>query len=60
MEPSRQELTAIDRGYIREKVEEGYADAGAEGFHPLDMAAINAELKNRLWAKSERKTDVAF
>lgn len=43
------EPSCIDDDYVREKVEEAYADAA--GVEPLDMAAIKAELQRRLAAK---------
>jgi hypothetical protein len=42
----------LDNEYFRGKIEEAYADAGEQGFQPLDMAAIKAELSRRLAAKS--------
>lgn len=47
------EPPTIDDEYIREKIEEAYADAAENGFEPLDMAAIKAELHRRLVAKHE-------
>lgn len=43
----------VDDDYIREKIEEAYADAAESGFEPLDMDAIKAELNRRLAAKQE-------
>ena len=45
------EPTAIDDDYIREKVKEAYTDA--DGFQPLDMAAIKAEQQSRISAKTQ-------
>lgn len=44
------EQPTIDDDYIREKIEEAYADPA--GFEPLDMAAIKAELRRRLAANT--------
>jgi hypothetical protein len=49
------EPSAIDDDYVREKIEEAYADIARNGFRPLDMSAIKAELHRRIRAK----TDVA-
>jgi hypothetical protein len=43
--------TAIDDDYVRQKIEEAYADAATNGFERLDMAAVKAELNRRLAAK---------
>ena len=42
----------LNNNYFREKIEEAYADAGEQGFEPLDMAVIKSELKRRLAAKN--------
>jgi hypothetical protein len=39
----------VDDDYIRQKVQEAYADPA--GFEPLDMDAIRAEVQRRLAAK---------
>jgi hypothetical protein len=39
----------VDDDYIREKIEEAYADPA--GFQPLDMSSIKAELNRRLAMK---------
>jgi hypothetical protein len=44
------ESSDVNDDYIREKIEEAYADR--EGTGPLDMSAIKAELNRRLAAKS--------
>ena len=49
------EPSTIDDDYVREKIEEAYAEAGEHGFQPLDMAAIKAELNRRLAANSESR-----
>jgi len=41
----------IDDDYVREKLEEAYADMERNGVQPLDMAKIKAELARRLAAK---------
>ena len=45
------EPTTIDDAYVRQKVDQAYADAADHGFAPLDMAAIKAELHRRLSSK---------
>ncbi len=47
------ELSSVDDNYIREKIEEAYADSA--GFEPLDMAEIKAELHRRLAAKQNAR-----
>ena len=47
------EPTTIDDDYVREKIDEAYADSANDGFAPLDMAAVKAELNRRLSAKQE-------
>jgi len=42
--------SVIDDAYIREKIEEAYADPN--GIGPLDMSAIKDELNRRLAVKS--------
>jgi hypothetical protein len=38
----------INDQYVREKIEEAYANAAEHGFEPLDMAKIKAELSRRI------------
>jgi len=45
------ELPTLDDDYMREKIDEAYADAGDSGFQPLDMGAIKLELQRRLDAR---------
>jgi hypothetical protein len=45
------EPTRLDDDYFRAKIEEGYVDAGEQGFQPLDMDALKAELNRRLATK---------
>ena len=47
----QREPMTIDDDYIREKVAEAYSDP--DGFKPLDMAAIKAELQRRLAANDD-------
>jgi hypothetical protein len=42
---------AIDERYIRQKIEEAYADIAQNGYQPLDMAAIKQEFERRLAAQ---------
>jgi hypothetical protein len=44
--------TRVDDHYFKEKIEEAYADAGEQGFQPLDMGALKAELSRRLATKA--------
>jgi hypothetical protein len=44
--------SAIDDNYVREKIEEAYADRTGVG--PIDFSAIKAELNRRLAAKSSQ------
>jgi hypothetical protein len=55
MEPINEASATIDDDYVRSKIEEAYVDAGVEGFQPIDMAAIKAELNRRLSAKPQRE-----
>jgi hypothetical protein len=41
----------IDDEYVRQKIEEAYADAEKNGFQPLNMSAIKQELQGRLASK---------
>ena len=45
------ESSSIDDEYVRQKIEEAYADADENGFAPLDMTNIKAELNRRLVLK---------
>jgi len=45
------EPSSLDDGYVRQKIDEAYADAAVNGVAPLDMAVIKAELKRRLASK---------
>ena len=45
--------TNIDDEYVRRKIDEAYADSVNDGFAPLDMVAVKAELYRRLSAKRE-------
>lgn len=45
------EPSSVDDVYVREKIDEAYADAIVNGFAALDMAAIKAELNRRLSTK---------
>jgi hypothetical protein len=47
----RLEPATIGDDYVREKLAEADADIAQNGFQPLDMAAIKAELNRRLAAK---------
>jgi hypothetical protein len=42
------EPTTIDDEYVRQKIDEAYADSAKNGIAPLDMAAVKAELQRRL------------
>jgi hypothetical protein len=42
--------STLGDNYFKEKIEEAYAEAGEQGFQPLDMVAVKAELKRRLAA----------
>lgn len=45
---------AVDDDYVREKIDEAYADAALSGgFQPFDAAAIKAELQRRLDNKND-------
>src|SRR4051812_20907042 len=41
------ELPTIDDDYVRQKIEEAYADTDRNGFQPLDMSAVKQELQRR-------------
>jgi hypothetical protein len=46
----------LDDAYFRAKIEEAYANAAdSDGFQPLDMAAIKAELQRRLNARHQSR-----
>jgi hypothetical protein len=47
----RFETPAVDDDYVRQKIDEAYADADENGFKPLDFVAIKAELHRRLATK---------
>ncbi|HEY3395561.1 MAG TPA: hypothetical protein VGK58_22865 [Lacipirellulaceae bacterium] len=45
------EPTCLDDNYFKAKIEGAYVDAGEQGFQPLDMDALKAQLNRRLAIK---------